>query len=293
MAKKRPRRRPVNDNHVADLQLEIDKKAATWKAGRNALTDATKDERRSRLGLSPTKGELEALKALIEAANSFASLHSAVSLPTAIDWRSNGGNFVTPIKDQSSCGSCVAFGTIATIESRANIVCKSPGTSRDYSEAFLFYCGCGACCAAGWNFMPALEFCKARGVAVETAFPYTPGNQPCKTGVSPAFRIDSYFPATSLIERKSAIASRGPVIAGMAVYDDFFAYSSGVYRHVAGSLAGYHAVSVVGYNDSLGCWICKNSWGASWGDSGFFKIAYGECGIDSQFLFYEPVVPCT
>jgi hypothetical protein len=28
----------------------------------------------------------------------------------------------------------------------------------------------------------------------------------------------------------------------------------------------------VGYDDVQECWICKNSWGASWGDRGFFLI---------------------
>jgi C1A family cysteine protease len=37
----------------------------------------------------------------------------------------------------------------------------------------------------------------------------------------------------------------------------------------------------VGFNDSLGCWIVKNSWGTGWGDGGFGLIGYGQCGIDS------------
>src|SRR5206468_3305820 len=43
-----------------------------------------------------------------------------------------------------------------------------------------------------------------------------------------------------------------------------------------------HCVSVVGYDDVAGCWICKNSWGPGWGDRGFFRIAYGEVGIDAS-----------
>jgi C1A family cysteine protease len=37
----------------------------------------------------------------------------------------------------------------------------------------------------------------------------------------------------------------------------------------------------VGYDDPNGCWICKNSWNTTWGEQGFFRIAYGECGIES------------
>ena len=47
---------------------------------------------------------------------------------------------------------------------------------------------------------------------------------------------------------------------------------------------------MIGYDDSKTCWIAKNSWGTGWGESGFFHIAYGECGIDSKVLFYAPEV---
>jgi hypothetical protein len=54
---------------------------------------------------------------------------------------------------------------------------------------------------------------------------------------------------------------------------------------------GNHAICVIGYDDTQNCWICKNSWGTGWGDSGFFKIAYGQCGIGSEFPFYAVQMP--
>jgi len=79
----------------------------------------------------------------------------------------------------------------------------------------------------------------------------------------------------------------------MAVYRDFFNYKSGVYRHTSGTLAGYHAVCVVGYSERDQCWIVKNSWGPGWGDAGWFKIGYGECEMDTKFAMYgvEDVTP--
>jgi hypothetical protein len=73
------------------------------------------------------------------------------------------------------------------------------------------------------------------------------------------------------------------------VYNDFFSYTSGVYRHVSGGVAGGHCVCAVGYNDAGGYWICKNSWGTGWGQAGYFNIAYGECGIDSTMWAVEGV----
>ena len=70
------------------------------------------------------------------------------------------------------------------------------------------------------------------------------------------------------------------------VTDDFFNYESGVYsnpqcqqdpEHVN------HAVLIVGYGSENGknFWIVKNSWNASWGEEGYFKILRGnnECGL--------------
>ena len=86
---------------------------------------------------------------------------------------------------------------------------------------------------------------------------------------------------------KDWLSTNGPLVACFTVYDDFFAYKSGVYRHVQGNLAGGHCVCCVGYDDSVRAWICKNSWGKDWGDEGYFLIAYGDCGIDARMWAVE------
>ena len=92
--------------------------------------------------------------------------------------------------------------------------------------------------------------------------------------------------------RKDAL-TRGPLLGGMAVFNDFFAYTSGVYQKTAGSpLAGYHCICVVGYDDTQQCWILKNSWGTGWGEAGFVKIRYGQAEllIDTDWNFSSVVV---
>ncbi|MDQ0960889.1 hypothetical protein QFZ66_004767 [Streptomyces sp. B4I13] len=81
---------------------------------------------------------------------------------------------------------------------------------------------------------------------------------------------------------KSWLSTRGPLIACFAVFDDFFNYRGGVYRHVSGERVGGHCISVIGYDDGRGAWLCKNSWGTGWGEGGYFWIAYGQCGIDAS-----------
>jgi len=269
-------------------------KDAGWEPDvSHPLAEAPRDVQAAHLGLDVTEEELRATEAMVTAANAAVSMRSeAFAAPPAVDWRANGGNFVTPVKDQGSCGSCVSFGTIASIEARMNVACKTPGQARDYAEAFLFYCGCGNCCGTGWNPAGALEFCKTTGVAAESKFPYTAGNQPCPSPKpTPDFKITGYTVLPSLAERKAAIADGGPVVGGFSVYQDFFSYKSGVYKHVTGNFVGNHAISVVGYDDNNGCWICKNSWGPLFGESGFFRFAYGQ-SMDTQFAFYAPLVTC-
>jgi len=50
----------------------------------------------------------------------------------------------------------------------------------------------------------------------------------------------------------------------------------------AGAYSGEHAVCCIGFDDDAKLWICKNSWWTKWGDGGFFRIGYGECGIGAQ-----------
>jgi hypothetical protein len=90
----------------------------------------------------------------------------------------------------------------------------------------------------------------------------------------------------SISEIQNSLNS-SPVLGGMTVYEDFIDYTGGIYEHTAGSFLGYHAIVIIGYGNEGGqdYWICKNSWGAAWGDSlnpGYFNIAFGECGIDNQ-----------
>jgi len=76
----------------------------------------------------------------------------------------------------------------------------------------------------------------------------------------------------------------GPVQTTFAVYEDFMQYQSGIYTHVGGNLLGFHAVKIVGWGQENGVnyWIVANSWGTSWGEQGYFRIAFGQVGIDRR-----------
>jgi cathepsin B len=67
------------------------------------------------------------------------------------------------------------------------------------------------------------------------------------------------------------IMKGGTLVAGFLVYQDFFAYRSGVYQHETGEAAGGHAARVIGWGTEAGTpyWLAVNSWGSEWGMSGW------------------------
>lgn len=246
----------------------------SWTADNTSVSGLTLAQKRRRLGLKKAEAEKPEKGVSIK----------LLGRPASFDWRNNSGNYMTPIKDQSDCGSCVAFGTCATIEACNKIHQKDPKLAIDLSEADLFFRG-GGNCAYGWNFVPALTRARDHGICTEACYPYPDGPM-CPNCDSQPFRIASYTKLSTNDAVKDWIANNGPVVAGMAVYDDFFYYQKGIYRYSYGGFIGGHAVCIIGYNDAQSYWLGKNSWSTLWGDGGWFKIGYNECGILSMYPAY-------
>jgi cathepsin B len=82
------------------------------------------------------------------------------------------------------------------------------------------------------------------------------------------------------------IMEGGPVETAFTVYSDFEDYDSGIYHHTTGSYAGGHAVKIVGWGEEAGVqyWKVANSWNPYWGEKGYFRIRFGEGGIDSSVV---------
>ena len=278
------------------LKNLIDEKKVNWKAARTSVSELSPEDRKKRVGLIPTNEQLEQIIRLgIDKERTSRAFeghepkkYKTKETPDSIDWRDfDGANWVTSIKDQGNCGSCVAFGTIATLEELLRIkYYKNATKGLDLSEAHLLWCGGGNC--NGWQMNKACDYLKKNGVPDESCFPYQDKPMSCKNTCTDWKKaeytdISDWTNTMDISTMKTNLVTNGPQISGMAVYKDFFNYKSGVYKHVTGDLAGYHCINVIGFDDNEGCWICKNSWGTSWGEGGFFKIAYGECGIEDAF----------
>jgi len=262
------------------------------------LSALSPQEQQSRLGYAPGPGE-ESLEQRIAASTArIAAVRvSAVGAPAAFDWRNvNGSNYITPIRDQGGCGSCVSFGTTAAVEGTFRVQRGNPALAVDLSEASLFFCigpPSGASCGNGWYMSPAMDGYKNTGVPDEACFPYSGHQQACSQCAdwqNRATKITGWHTISAAADMKTWISTKGPLATCFTVYNDFFSYTSGVYSHVSGAVAGGHCVCAIGYNDAGGYWVCKNSWGTSWGESGFFRIAYGQCGIDSTMWAVEGIV---
>jgi C1A family cysteine protease len=126
---------------------------------------------------------------------------------------------------------------------------------------------------------------KSGGLCTEASYPYTASDGTCKTSCERVAKISGYndVPAGNENSLFTQVQS-GPVsIAIEADQEVFQFYSGGVFDSSACGTRLDHGVLIAGYGTLSGknYWIVKNSWGASWGMSGYILMIRGknECGL--------------
>ena len=276
-------------DEIDAIRSMIKEKRLSWLAGETSLSRLSTPEKLKHLGLVVPEDEKKKIQELMAREKAQTLEQAPVFIyPGEWDWRQvSGKNWTTPIRNQQQCGSCVAFATVALIESNLEIFRRNPDLNPNLSEADLFFQGCGNCCDRGWYFTSALRYAQQSGIPDEGCFPYdSDQSRSCPDRANRIVKIDSWKTLPGASQAKEWLVTRGPLMTGMNVYEDFYYYNGGVYREAYGGYVGDHAVCIVGYNDAQGYWICKNSWSTGWGDNGWFKIGYGECGMGSSFAFY-------
>jgi C1A family cysteine protease len=249
---------------LKQLRADLQEAGRPWEMDEGtSMAQLTEEARVRRLGFVPPPGEpsLEEAVAADAAApavtRDMIAAESGFGTLAAFDHRNVGGqNFTTPVKDQGGCGSCVAFGVAAVMETTCRRQINNPNFALDLSEAHLFYCHGGEegrTCANGWWPDKALDKAKDKGVTFETIYPYSGSQQACQVGSGWQNSLAKVSGRTHLDTRakmKNWIATRGSITGCFIVYQDFFSYRSGVYTHVSGNAAGGHCVEIVGYNDA-------------------------------------------
>jgi C1A family cysteine protease len=214
------------------------------------------------------------------------------AVPTSVDWRQK--NAVTPVKNQQQCGSCWAFSTTGSIEGAHAI---KTGKLVSLSEQQLVDCskaqgnqGCN-----GGLMDDGFTYAEGTPLELESSYPYTAKDGTCHAEASKEVVKVSTFHDVAPKDPVAlqAAAALGPVsIAIDASGFAFQLYRKGIMK--SKTLCGQsldHGVLLVGYGSESGTdyWIVKNSWGPSWGESGYFRILRdmttkdgGVCGLQQQ-----------
>lgn len=187
-----------------------------------------------------------------------------------IDWVAQGA--VTPIKNQGQCGSCWAFSTTGGLEGLSKI---AYGDLQSFSEQQLVDCsgtygnhGCN-----GGLMNEAFNYVRDHGIVHESEYPYKAVHGTCQIKGGP-FKISGHTSANGCTNLANSLTSR-PISIGVDARN-WSPYKSGVFSNCGTTLD--HGVLLVGtVNDN---WRVKNSWGTTWGESGFITLAKGNtCGI--------------
>ena len=206
---------------------------------------------------------------------------------------------VTPVKNQMGCGSCWDFGACGALESSYLI---RNNQTIDVSEQQILSCAGIGTCEGSW-YTGVFDYMISQGAGKEADYPYVGGDAPCKGAIAMPYRavaqgaVHPEAAIPSVAQIKEGLCQYGPLAIGVLVRDGFHAYTGGVLNDGAVPLTVVgsdgktyynvnHCVLLIGWDDSKGAWLIKNSWGTNWGSTceygterGYIWIKYGNDNV--------------
>ena len=118
-----------------------------------------------------------------------------------------------------------------------------------------------------------MAYVKDHGITTTSAYPYVAKTQACKVDGG-SFKIASVPSAKGCTGVADAIQGRPIGVSADAT--NWSRYGSGIFSNCGRNLN--HDILLVGYSSTF--YKIKNSWGSSWGENGFIRLAPGNtCGI--------------
>jgi cysteine peptidase B len=245
----------------------------------NRFADQSSEEFKGILNLN-----YKAIPAIKAVSEQYVSKLTMGELPDTHDWREHKA--VGPIKDQGQCGSCWAFSAIGNLE---GLYAIKSGKQESFSEQLLVDCddngdeGCN-----GGLMDQAFEWLSKPGHGVELSkdYPYVGEDQTCelkKTKIFSGVKVQKFVDINQNEEEiRKALYEHGPLSIAVDA-SDFQSYYDGILEDCDfGQLN--HGVTLVGYGQekNVKYWIIRNSWGSSWGEDGYIRLARGKglCGMN-------------
>jgi cathepsin C len=231
------------------------------------------------------------------------------SLPREFDWRKarGGRNFLEPVMDQADCGSCYAVSTMRMLTARHKV--KTNNTNAEpWSISFPLHCGeYTQGCNGGYGFLVS-KWSEDVGLIPASCAPYNTSGT-CHSTCDPKtmkkrYRaanhhlVGGFYGNSSSVPMMLELFNHGPLVVSFEPTDDFMMYSGGIFSQLELSVPAPlvkhnsewqkvdHAVLLIGWGEENGqkYWMVQNSWGADWGEAGYFRISRdnNECGVESQ-----------
>lgn len=216
-------------------------------------------------------------------------------LPRHVDNR----KWCSPVDDQGELGSCGPTAALSMFEYMEN---RAFGNYIDGSRLFTYWNTRNIMGAqyldvdSGVYNRSVMKAIVKVGVIPETLWPYdisTFANLPTTDmflnkqpyNALSYVRLDTSY-GRQYVDRIRTFLNNGyALLTGLAVYDNIFNITkqNPVLEYPVPGVdkeAGGHAVMIAGYDDDMptktgnGAFLIKNSWGAEWGDNGYFWLPY-------------------